>query len=120
MATSDQNVTMYSGDSRVLAFTITEANGTTPINLTGAVVAWACARKLSGGFSTTPTLSKEIGAGITIIAAIAGTLEVALAPADTASLVGRYYHELQVTDAAGNVSTVATGTLTITKDLIVD
>ena len=118
MTATNQDVAMFSGDTRVLAFTITQAGGSTPVDLTGATIKWRCARKLSGGFSSTVTLSKSLGAGITVTNADAGQLQVLLSPADTAALSGRFYHELEITDVAGNVSTVAIGTLTIAKDLI--
>jgi hypothetical protein len=119
MTATNQDVAMFSGDTRVLAFTVTQAGDSTPVDLTGATaIKWKCARKLSGGFSSTVTLSKALGAGITVTDADAGQLQVLLSPADTAALSGRFYHELEITDVAGNVSTVAIGTLTIAKDLI--
>ncbi len=120
MTQTGQNVEMFSGDSRTIRFTVTEADGSTPVDLAGCSAKWRASRKLSGGFSATPAISKAIGTGITVTDADAGELQVALAPADTAGLSGRYYHELEITDGLGNVSTVATGTLAIVKDLIAD
>ena len=121
MTMSNQDLTMYSGDTRIIGFTITDAVSGDPVNLTGAsAIKWRCSKKLSGGFSPTPTLSKALATGVTVTGALVGELEVLLSPADTASLSGRFYHELEVTDGGGNISTVATGTLTILKDLITD
>ena len=48
MTATNQDVAMFSGDTRVLAFTITESDGTTPVDLTGATaIKWKCSRKLS-------------------------------------------------------------------------
>ena len=41
-----------------------------------------------------------------------------LDPSDTAALSGLYYHEAEVTDGAGNRSTVLTGVATVIPTLI--
>lgn len=119
MATTHQDVEMYSGDTRTLNFTVTEADGVTAIDLSGiSAIKWQCSKKLSSGFASVATLSKALGTGVTVTDALAGKLQVALSPIDTYALSGRFYHELELTDGGGNVSTVAVGTLTILKDLI--
>ena len=116
-----QDLTMYSGDSQVIGYTITDAESGDPVNLVAAsAIKWRASKKLSSGFSPTPLLIKALGTGVSVTNAAAGTIQVVLAPADTALLAGRFYHELEITDGSGNVSTVAVGTLTITKDLIAD
>ena len=48
-----------------------------------------------------------------------GVIEVAITGVDTSLLAkGRYHHELEMTDAAGAVSTLAMGVLTLIEDLL--
>lgn len=52
--------------------------------------------------------------GVSITDAANGKFTVTLAPADTKTLaVGTYYHEAEVTDSLGNVSTVTVGKVTL-------
>src|SRR5512144_1268955 len=78
--------TMYSGDSRTLPFTIALPEGG---DLNGSTLRWQCARKHSGGFGPA-VISKALGNGITVTDTTGGALEVALTPADTAGLAGRF------------------------------
>ena len=113
MTATGQNVTMRSGDTKRLQFTVTDAAGTA-VDLTGATITWVLAAKLGG----TTLLTKTIGFGITVNDASAGRFHVDLDPADTAALAGTYYHEAEVVDALGNKSTVAVGRITIEQDQI--
>ncbi|MEJ0015715.1 MAG: hypothetical protein WDN25_03965 [Acetobacteraceae bacterium] len=115
MAAEGQNFTLVAGDTVRLAFTAYDSDGTTPLDLAGATIKWQLARDEAG-----PALiSKQTGSGITVTNAAGGTFVVAIAPADTAAITaGGYYHETQVTDASGNVSTVATGSIAIIPGLI--
>jgi len=105
MTTINQNVEMYSGDSKTLNVTVT-LTGT----LVGSTIKW------SAGMDYVPAVTKTTTAGISITGAT--TFTVALLPEDTENLEGTYLHEAQVTDLSGNVSTVMTGKLKIIKDLI--
>lgn len=120
MTAAHQDCTIVSGDSRTLRFTVTGENGAA-LNLAGAeAVRWGCVRKRADGkFAPPAAVERTLGAGISITDAASGIIEVVLAPADTAGLAGgRYHHELQLTDAAGAVSTLAVGELTIVEDLL--
>ena len=112
-ATVAADFTMYSGDSKNLQFTITD-NDDTPVDLTGATSSWILAASADGSALVT----KTSGAGeITYSGGSTNIATVAVDPADTASLAGRYYHELQITDTGGDVSTNA-GTAIILTDNI--
>ena len=50
--------------------------------------------------------------------AAAGIIEVAISGATPPLSKGRYHHELEMTDAAGAVSTLAMGVLTLIEDLL--
>lgn len=114
MTSLSQNVTMWSGDSKKLRFTVIDDAGAAK-NLTGAAIVWKAA-KTAG--SSTALITKSVGSGITITDPTGGLFEVRLDPADTASLSGDFYHEAQVTDALGDVATVAIGRIRINADLV--
>ncbi len=122
MTRENQDVTMLSGDSKTL--TVTVDDGATPpvaIDITGYTVWWWASRLSSSGkFAATATLQKDNagGGGVAITDAANGKFQVTLAPADTAALAGDFYHEAQVRDGAGNISTVLTGKLTIARDFV--
>ena len=106
-----QNYTMFSGDSKVITVTVTDADGAA-VNLTGATISYVIFDDGSA------TITKTVGSGITVTDAAAGTFTITLAASDTASLAGAYYHECQVTDSSGNISTIFTGTVTMNEDMI--
>jgi len=102
---------MYSGDSKSLAITITDSDGVA-VDLTGATVKYAIAASAT---ATTKLVSKQTGGlGITTASNVA---TVPLVPADTASLAGIYYQECEVTDTSGNVSTALVGTVVIASEV---
>ena len=115
-AMDQQNFEMFQGDSKDLVVTVSDAAGQ-PVDLTGASIKWRAAPAVD---SAVATISKATGSGIVITDAVAGEFTVSLVPADTQTLDGEFYHEAQVTDAAGAVSTVLSGHLTILPALIGD
>jgi hypothetical protein len=114
MTATQQNFTVTAGDSMTLLFTITDSSTKAAVDLSGAAITWA----LGITVKATPIVTKTVGSGITITDAANGKLSVALVPTDTAKLAGRFYHEVQITDVIGDVSTVANGTATINPGLI--
>jgi len=115
-----QDWTMVAGDSRTLRFTVT-GDGGAAADLTGAQsVRWGCVRRqANGSFVPTPALEKTLGEGVTMIDPAGGIIDVTLSPSDTAALpAGRYYHQLELTSAAGDVATLASGMLVIAPDLL--
>jgi hypothetical protein len=114
----NQNFTLVSGDTRTLAYAIADAAGQ-PYDLSALTAAkWGMARlREDGSFAGSALASKTLGAGITVADAAAGTLEVALLPADTEALAGAYYHELELSFGAV-VYTAAIGRATIQRDLL--
>jgi hypothetical protein len=102
----------FSGDSRPLEVTITQENGQ-PQNLTG----WTFRYAVAPALGAVAEMVKTSADGIEVAAnPQTGVVTVHRAPADTASLSGYKYHELQATDPAGNVSTVLHGRLRIRPD----
>lgn len=112
---NDQNFEMFQGDTKKLAVTVADSAGAA-VDLTGATVKWRMAPKVA---SPTATLSKQTGgAGIDLTDPVAGVFTVNLNSSDTQQLVGEFYHEAEVTDAAANITTVLTGRITIKPSLI--
>jgi len=103
---------MYSGDSKTLEITITDSDGVA-VDLTGATVKYAIA--LSSTASAALVSKATGGSGITTASNVA---TVTLASADTATLAGVYYHEMEITTVLGAVTTAMTGTITILADVI--
>ena len=108
---------MKAGDTKRLQMTITDKVGT-PIDLTEAQIRWWASRGDALKFSRTPALQKSLGNGIEDMGLFEGQFVVTLAPSDTRELNGSYYHEVEITDAFGNVSTPISDSFTVTKDLI--
>lgn len=106
--------TLYAGDDKLLTVTVTDGEGE-PVDLTGAQkIRW----QLGKGPGKTPIVEKALGQGIEVTDGPGGIFTVTLDSADTEALKGSYYHEAEVIDEDGNVSTVLTGTVTIEATLI--
>lgn len=123
MAVTSQKDTMWAGNKRVQRFTVTDedAVGSPAKDLTGFTAKWALSRFNAAGteFLTTPVVTKTTGGGgIVITDATNGILEVTLDVADTSALFGTFYFELEVVDGSSNPLVVATGTLTINKNVM--
>ena len=120
---TQSDLTMHSGDTRLIQITIVDSGGSSPINvstLTGAQVTWALSKKSKD--TTAPRgsslVTKTLGSGISFTnTGSDGKIDVLLSPADTAALSGDYYHELQLT-ISDAIYTVLYGKVTIAKDLI--
>jgi hypothetical protein len=116
MPATNQNAQMVAGDSKTLAFSCLEADGSAA-NLAGCTLRWWVGRNPKAR-GTSVLLKKTTSSGISL--ASASRVLVAIAPADTVSLPpGTYYHELEAIDTGGNVDTLARGSLTIEPTLIV-
>ena len=105
-----------SGDDFVFQFTVDDADNPGNVkNLTGAAITWA----LSQRQGSTPLFTKTaIGTEILVPTPTNGILQVIIVPADTASLFGTYWHELEIVDGAGKKHTSAYGTFFIELDTI--
>lgn len=122
MPQTNQNVSHPVGDSLTLNIgPVKEQNGTTNADLTGATARWWLAKKVkSTGADIIVEKSTSDGIAITEDTG-AFTVVVTIDPADTeGQKATAYYHECEVVDAAGSISTVMTGTFTLTATLIPD
>lgn len=107
-----QNFAMVSGDDKTLSVSCVDNNGDA-VTVTGGSASYEIATSVH---ASTPSISKTSTAGEITLSG--STITITLEPDDTADLDGEYYHELQVTDASGNVYTGFSGTVIIRKDLI--
>jgi hypothetical protein len=105
MTAVNQNFSMYQGDTKNI---IVPVDGVT--DLIGATLKWGLRKRES---STTNDIVKE--SEITI----SGTeITIPLKPPDTETLLGLYFHECELTDQQGNVSTLFTGNVNILRSAV--
>jgi len=117
---------MYAANKRVLEYTVTDADDSdAPLDMSSyTYVKWAMSRIDSeGNILTSPILEKTKAAGdIVLSSSGAGTNNVAsvtILTADTTNLLtGSFHTELELTDSAGESVVLATGTLTILKNVV--
>jgi hypothetical protein len=116
LAITGQDIELWAGDDAALDITLTEDDGTTPLNLTGITLRWALADAYDKSRVLIDKSSDVSGGGIEIVDLVGGTLRIIVDAEDTASLGGQpYYHELQITDPgdAGSTITMLIGAATI-------
>jgi len=105
-----QDVDMIAGDTRNLNVIVYDENNGGNKNIANATIKWV----LYDEALEVVVLNKALASGITVTNGLLGQFTVALTPANTVSLTpGVYYHEVEITDETGNVSTVLTGHITI-------
>jgi archaellin len=113
MARAKTNISMYRGDSYPITFTLTDSATGSPIDLTGATLIMSVDTMADPPDDT--TLQFEIDG---VIDAAPETGKVSFTPTSTdTATVGLFYYDVQLTDADGNIRTVAKNTFTITMDI---
>lgn len=103
----------FAGDSLEITITVDDADGNDK-DLSGASVSWALAEK-PGGAAVLD--GSSTGVTVSVTNAATGEVTVTIAGGTTDDLVGSYYHELEVTDSAGDVDTVARGRFDVERDI---
>lgn len=112
MSLIEQNFEIYSGDSKNIIIIVTDDNENI-IDLSGSTIKWALKKTVN---SIENNIYKDTSnGGIEITDALNGEFTVKLNPSDTEGLIGRFYHEAEVTDAIGSVSTILFGIATIKR-----
>jgi hypothetical protein len=109
------NIDLISGDSYNLNFTIRDKAGAV-VDITGCAFKYQIAKEV--GKTAKVSKSTDVSGEIVILDAPNGRVRVVLKPADTAALKGDFIHELQMTDAGLDVSTVVQGACVIDNDQI--
>ena len=107
-----QRYELFSGDTGVFNVTVLDRNGVAQ-DITGATARFVISRRQG---QAVPDYIATTSDDITITDATNGLLTVTVPATDTAPLHGAYRWELQLTDVAGRVSTVAYGTVTFITD----
>jgi len=108
-AAVSQNFTTYIGDAAVPIFNVVDRNGN-PVDISAASdIIWSAFRT----WGAAPVLQKRKTAGqITFVTdGTNGQFQLQLAAPDTNPLSGNYLHKSQLEDVAGNLTTIATGTM---------
>jgi len=107
MANTSVFFTVFEGDDQNLNVTVLDDSGNV-VNISSAsTIDW----KMSTNESTSPSISKSLGGGITITDGPNGVFQIALSGSDTDGLAsGTYYQASRIT-LASNLSHVAVGTV---------
>ena len=110
------DIDFFSGDHVDFTVIVIDGNNAPALkNLTGALaIVWV----ISKSQGSTPLLTKNLSSGITITDAVGGKFLIALVPADSEGLGGKYYHEAKVKDSTGKISTVIFGSCRIDQNSI--
>lgn len=108
MAATEQNFEMYAGDTKNINIEVRQDGEI--INVSQATFKWA--------MKNSPTvkenvLYKESGEGIITTDGENGLIRIRLDSSDTEDLIGGFYHEVEMTDHLGNISTITVGNAVI-------
>jgi hypothetical protein len=121
MPAINQDVTHWAGDSATIRIPVLDKTGAS-VDLSGAAARWWMAKNVSATATEDIYVKKSSGSGLTIENSTAGsTIVVTLDPVDTeGKTAGTFYHECEVVDASGNISTVTIGKFILKPTLIPD
>lgn len=112
MTATDQDVRIVSGDTVRLPVSVMDDSGNA-LNIAGASIEWVLAKHAGAD----PVITKSTADGsVALTDAEGGEFQVTVAPEDTADYAGTWYHEIELTDTDGNVSTILSGTFEIRED----
>lgn len=108
MAAENQWIKMFQGNTKIIVVDIEGID-----DLTGSTLKWVVKENIMSG---TPLIVKTLNNGIVIKD---GKVEITLKDTDTTTMLGTFYHECELVDVKGQVSTIFTGDLAIRKKGIV-
>jgi len=106
MTSVNQNFTVYAGDTAQVSIGVTQSGAAASLSSTSIV--WVLEEEVGSGSLVKLTTDDYISVSGSIVI-------LGISPSHTQNLNGKYYHEVEVTDTSGNISTVTTGTVTIKK-----
>jgi hypothetical protein len=108
---------MYAGDDVGLDISLFEEDGTTPLDIQGAVINWGISSVYDSGTPLAIKASSNPNE-IEVTSPESGLIKVFLGPDDTDGLGGELYnHEVEVT-SGGKTTTVLVGTVKINKTIL--
>lgn len=120
MPAQNQDITHWAGDSAIIHIPVLDEDGN-KVSLVGCSVKWWLAKGVtSTGTNVIVKKSSAVGEGIEIdLGTDVDTINITLDPQDTEGVkAGTYYHECEVINQNGDVSTVAIGKWTMKAALI--
>lgn len=103
----DQPLDITSGDDVTLEVTVLETDDSAK-DIAGATITWELSRRAGMNARVTKTA--------TITGATTGVFQVAVD--STGELAGEYYHEAEMTESGGAISTVMRGRVNISRDTV--
>lgn len=115
---TDFAITVKRGDT--IDLEVTAARDGSPVDLTSADL-WCTGKRKLKDADEDAIFQKTLGDGIVLIDPEEGTALVTIDPADTAVLTKQttVYTDIQMIEASGRVTTIASGTLTVELDATV-
>lgn len=113
MARVKTAISMYRGDSYPITFTLKDSSSGAVIDLTGASLLMTVDTLENPVDATTKLFSVS---GVLAADPTTGVVQFTPTAANTAT-IGAYFYDVQLTDAEGNVRTVAKNTFTISQDI---
>ena len=112
MTKRNQDFTMWRGDRKNIIIQVVDSEENV-VNITGASIVWIMLNPINELDKSTA------GGGIVLSDAPNGEFTIVIMPSDTEDFEGEYYyHEAEVTDYLGNVSTVTVGSVALMQDAI--
>jgi hypothetical protein len=103
-----QRYELFSGNTGVFNVTVLDQDSVAQ-DITGASARFTVSRRAG---DANPLIDLGVGTGIAITDATNGLVTITVPAADTEPLSGAYRWELEITDVAGRVATVAYGSIT--------
>lgn len=124
MPATNQDIEHWKGDDAQIRITVLDQDDN-PVDLTDATARWWMTSRLSPASTGAASIyiQKSTADGGIIITENSGTftLTIELQPEDTENLTpGKYYHETEVVDSAGEISTVTVGKFILRPTAIPD
>ena len=103
------------GDSRTITLQVYQADGVTPLNLTGATAFFTVNASSSPADDTAAVIQKTV---TTHTAPLLGQTAFSISNTDTQLIApGTYYYDVQIKDAAGAVVSQKASTIQIIADI---
>jgi Protein of unknown function (DUF4054) len=118
MTDINQNFSLHAGNDTEVFFDLgPDENG---LNLEFVqALTWDAYRQVQGvRESAAPIISKAVGSGIEVTDPLLMQFTITLAGEDSAELAGNYYHEVRIVADHGEVTTAATGLMTVINPVI--
>lgn len=120
MTVKAQDITVYEGEDKTIKISVTDTEGGSPVDLTGATsITWLVTASY---LSVLKLIEKQLSNGI-ILENDAGSNDRIVIPLDSADTVGMggktYYHECRIVDVSAKSHVVAVGDISVISSSVV-